>query len=139
MVAVALVAAGCGGDDPPARQEYAANLDRACREFAERERMIGDPQTAAALVRFGPDVLEAFEETILEEVESMEAPDEIRGEAELLQRLARDQRNVLAGLIDAARERDTGRLRGLAAQNRSLNDQAASIARRIGAESCSGG
>jgi hypothetical protein len=138
VLAIALVATACGGDETLSREEYAAKLDAACNEFAEREQRIGDPQTAADLVKDGPAVLQAFEETILEAADSAEAPDEIAGEAARLRRLAHDQRDVLAGLVDAARERDVGRLSRLAAQNRALNDEAGSIARRVGAQSCTG-
>lgn len=138
VLAIALVATACGGDETLSREEYAAKLDAACNEFAEREQRIGDPQTAADLVEDGPEVLQAFEETILEAADSAEAPDEIAGEAALLRRLAHDQRDVLAGLVDAARERDFPRLSRLAAQNRSLNQQASSTARRVGADACAG-
>lgn len=138
LLAIALAATACGGDETLSREEYAAKLDAACNEFAEREQRIGDPQTAADLVEDGPEVLQAFDETILKEVDSAEAPDEIAGEAALLRRLAHDQRDVLAGLVDAARERDVPRLSRLAAQNRSLNQQASSTARRVGADACAG-
>jgi hypothetical protein len=139
LLAIALVATACGGDETLTSEEYAAKLDAACREFAEREQQIGDPQTAADLVEDGPAVLQAFEETILEAADSTEAPDEIAGEAARLRRLAHDQRDVLVGLVDAARERDVPRLSRLAAQNSSLNQQAGSIARRVGADDCAGG
>ena len=138
VLAIALVASACGGDETLTSEEYAARLNAACREFAERELRIGDPQTAADLVEDGPEVLQAFEETILEAADSTEAPDEIAGEAALLRRLAHDQRDVLAGLVDAARDRDVPRLSRLAAQNRSLNQEASSTARRIGADACAG-
>ena len=138
VLAIALVASACGGDETLTSEEYAARLNAACREFAERELRIGDPQTAADLVEDGPEVLQAFEETILEAADSTEAPDEIAGEAALLRRLAHDQRDVLAGLVDAARDRDVRRLSRLAAQNRSLNQEASSTARRIGADACAG-
>jgi hypothetical protein len=138
VLAIALVASACGGDETLTSEEYAARLNAACREFAERELRIGDPQTAADLVEDGPEVLQAFEETILEAADSTEAPDEIAGEAALLRRLAHDQRDVLAGLVDAARDRDVPRLSRLAAQNRSLNQEASSTARRVGADACAG-
>lgn len=138
LLAVAVMATGCGGDDALTKEKYTARLDAACREFAERERRIGDPRTAADLVRFGPAIVRAFEETILDGVESVDPPEEVAGEAAQLQQLAHDQRDVLAALVDAARDRDVARLGQLAAQNRSLNEQAGSIARRLGADSCAG-
>jgi hypothetical protein len=138
VLAVAVLAAGCGGDDTLTKEEYAAKLDAACLEFAERERRIGDPKTAADLVRFGPEIVQAFEETILDEVGSLDPPEEVAAEATQLRQLAQEQRDVLAGLVEAARERDVARLGRLAAQNRSINEQAGSIARRLGADSCAG-
>jgi DNA-binding response OmpR family regulator len=95
LVTVAVMAAGCGGDDTLTKEKYAARLDAACREFAERERRIGDPQTAADFIRFGPAIVEAFEETILQRVESVDPPEEVAGEAAQMRQLAHDQRDVL--------------------------------------------
>jgi hypothetical protein len=46
---------------------------------------------------------------------------------------------VLAGLINAAKAGDFGKLRELAAKNAALNRQAESITRELGAEACSEG
>jgi hypothetical protein len=132
----AILGAGCGGDETLTEEEYVAQLNAICEDFRARETEIGEPRTVADLIAKGPRVLDAFEETILEEVRELEAPQKIADEAERLVALAEDQRVTLAGLIDAAKDGDVTRVRQLAAENQALNDRAGSITRALGAEGC---
>jgi hypothetical protein len=133
------LAAGCGGDEGLNKEEYVAELNAMCEDFSEKEREIGDPQTPADLVENGPRILDEFERAIADKVHTLEAPDEIAPQADRLEDLADQQRDVLAGLINAAKAGDFGKLRELAAKNAALNRQAESITRELGAEACSEG
>jgi hypothetical protein len=132
------LAAGCGGDEELSREKYVAELNAMCEDFGTREKEIGEPRTAADLVEKGPRVLEAFEEAIVDKVGTLDAPDEIADQADRLVGLADQQRDVLEGLVDAARENDFARTRELAAKNEALNKEAGRIARELGAEACVG-
>jgi hypothetical protein len=83
-ILAALVSAGCGGDETLSKEEYVSRLNAMCQDFIAREKEIGEPQTVADLVTKGPRVLDAFEQTILEETPDLKAPDEIAGQAERL-------------------------------------------------------
>jgi hypothetical protein len=135
-ILAALVGAGCGGDETLSKEEYVSRLNAMCEDFRARERGIGEPQTIAEVVTKGPRVLDAFEETILEEARELEAPDEIADQADRLVDLAEQQRDALADLIDAAKNSDVAQVRQLASKNAALNEEAGSITRGLGAEAC---
>lgn len=128
--------AGCGGDGTLSKEKYVSRLNMLCENFSARENQIGEPRTIADLVAKGPRLLAAFEQTILEEVRDLEAPDEIADQAERLVDLAERQRDSLAELIDAAKNGDVTKVRQLASENAALNEEANSITRELGAEAC---
>ena len=101
-----LLLVGCGGDEVLSKAQYISELNKMCEDFGEREEEIGDPETVADLVEKGPLILEAFDEAIRDKVRTIEAPDEIAGEAERLVELADQQHNVLRDLVDAANDND---------------------------------
>jgi hypothetical protein len=137
--ALALVVAssgGCGNGDALSKDEYVASLNAMCEDFSAREERIGEPQNVSDLVEKGPRVLEAFEEAIVDEVDGLEAPDEIAEQANRLVEVAKDQRDVLRDLIDAAKDNDLAAVRTLSSRNEVLNDEANSIMRELGADAC---
>lgn len=133
---IAGVVTGCGGDEALSKDQYISKLNGMCEDFSAREKEIGEPQTAADLVEKGLRVLDAFEKAIVGRVDDLKAPDEIALQADRLADLANEQRDVLAGLIDAAKDSDFAKVRELAAKNEALNREANSIARELGAEAC---
>ena len=135
-VVLCLQAAGCGGDDPPTKEEYVSRLNAICDEFSEEEKEIGEPRTLGDLTERGPRIRDAFEETVVDEVRDLEAPDEISAEADRLVTIAERQRDVLGGLVEAAERSDVAKVRELAAQNEALNDEASAVALELGAEAC---
>jgi hypothetical protein len=133
MLALLLAAAaGCGGEEPLSKKQYAVRLTAACDAFAAREEKIGDPRTLSDLVDRGPRIVGAFEETILAEVHRLEAPSELADKATRLAGLAERQRDVLAALIEQARAGDFAEVRTLTSQNAAINQEAAAIARAGG-------
>jgi hypothetical protein len=97
---------GCGDGQGLSRDQYIAKLNAMCEDFSAREQEIGAPQSLSDLVEKGPRILEAFEDAILDEVDGLEAPDEIAAEANRLADLADEQRNVLGELVKAAGDSD---------------------------------
>jgi hypothetical protein len=136
LFALLATAAGCGSEAPLTKKEYATRLSAACEAFAAREQTIGDPATLPDLVSKGPPILSAFEETILAEARSLEAPTDLADRATRLAELAERQRDVLAALVDAARASDFAKVQTLTATNAAINDEAGAIARAIGAAGC---
>jgi hypothetical protein len=132
------LAAGCGGEEELNKKEYVAELNAMCEDFSAREKEIGESRTAADLVEKGPRIVDAFEEAIVDKIGTLDAPDEIADRANRLVDVADQQRDVLEGLVGAARENDLAKARELAAKNEALNNEASGIARELGAEACVG-
>ena len=136
-VLVALsVPTACGEDEALSKGQYVSRLNAMCRDFSEREKTIGEPQTVEDLVEKGPKVLDAFEQAIVDRVHELKAPDEISEQANRLARLADEQRDVLRGLVDAAKRSDFGKLNELSSKNAMLNGESSSIAEKLGATDC---
>jgi len=130
---------GCGDGQALSREEYVAKLNAMCEDFAAREERIGEPQSVSDLVERGPEILDAFEDAIADEIDGLEAPDEVAAEANRLADIADEQRVVLGELVDAAQDGDFPAVRTLASRNRSLNNESNAIARELGAKSCTDG
>jgi hypothetical protein len=136
-ILVAGLAAGCAvGARESSMEEYVSKLNAMCEDFSAREQKIGEPQTLTDLVDRGPRILDAFEKAIADKVGTLEAPDEIADQANRLVDIAGRQREVLGGLVDAARDRDFAEVRQLVSENDALNKESNSIARQLGADAC---
>jgi hypothetical protein len=135
LVALSAMTA-CGGSNSLSREQYASRLSAMCDDFSNREQAIGDPQSVKDLVEKGPRVVEAFEQAIVEPVHELKAPDEISARASRLIDLTDQQRDVLRGLVAAAKSSDYAKVNELASKNATLNRQASSIAKKLGATSC---
>ena len=134
-ILVLVLSGGCGGE-ALSKDEYVARLNAACEDFSAREKRIGEPQNVSDLVKKGPRVLKAFEDAIVDEVDGLEAPDELADEAKRLVDLAHRQHAVLRDLVDAATNGNLVLVRTLASRNAGLNESASSIMRELGAQSC---
>ena len=128
--------AGCAGDDALTRDEYVSRLNAMCEDFAAREERIGEPETVADIVEFGPEVVEAFEEAILEPVDRLEPPDELAEQAHRLAVIAHRQHDILSDLVKAAQDGDFTAVRSLASENAASNQEASAVATELGAEAC---
>jgi gas vesicle protein len=133
---VGVLAAGCAGGEALTKEQYVSKVNAMCEDFSEKEKEIGEPQTLADLVEKGPLILEEFEKAIVDKVRNLKAPDEIADQADRLVDLADQQRDVIAELIDAAKDSDFAKVRELVWKNEALNKEANSVARELGAEAC---
>jgi outer membrane murein-binding lipoprotein Lpp len=132
--ALAITLAGCGSKSP--KERFVSKLNGMCEDFAAREQQIGEPRTQEDLAARGDRIVAAFEETILQPLQHVEAPPEVAPQAAQLRVLARQQRDTLRGLAEAGRTGDVTKVGQLAARNTTLNAQAGQIAHDLKAESC---
>jgi gas vesicle protein len=135
-ILVAVLTAGCAGGEALSKEQYVSKLNAMCEDFSQKEKEIGDPQTLADLVEKGPRILDAFEKAIIDKVANLKAPDEIADQADRLTDLADQQRDVIGGLIDAAKNDNVAKVQELFSKNEALNKESRSIARKLGAEAC---
>ena len=138
-IVVAVPAAGCGAAKPLSKQQYVSKLNAMCADFSAKEKEIGAPQSLAELREKEPRILQAFDKAILDKVRNLRAPGEIAVQADRLVVLAGRQHDVMRGLIHAAKENDFARVPGLMSRNGTLNEEAKSIARDLGAGNCARG
>ena len=140
VLPLAVAIAGCGGGGGAlTREQYLSKVDTACQAFHERESEIGEPKTVRDLALRGPKILAVFDDTLLEEIASLDPPKAIAGQARGLVAVARLQRATLVELVQAAQRHDLSDVRQLQATNATLNKQATVIARRLGASHCAQG
>lgn len=137
-ILVVVPAAGCAGGEALSKEQYVSKLNAMCADFSEREKEIGEPKTLANLVDKGPRILDAFEKAIVDKLRTLQAPDEIAGQADRLVDVGDQQRDVLAELIEAAKDNDVAEVQELVSKNEALNRESSSIARELGAEACAG-
>jgi hypothetical protein len=135
-ILVAALTAGCGDGEAVSKEQYVSELNAMCEDFSAKEKDIGDPQTLTDLVEKGPRILDAFEKMIVDKVGKLKAPDEIADRADRLVDLTDQQRNVIAGLVDAAEANDVAKVRELDSKNKALNKETTSITRELGANVC---
>ena len=138
VLPLSLALAGCGGGGALTRAQYLSKVDAACEAFHERESEIGEPKTVRDLALRGPKILAVFDDTLLEEVASLDPPKAIAGQAGRLVAVARLQRATLVELVQAAQRHDLADVQQLQATNAALNKQAAALARKLGATHCAG-
>jgi hypothetical protein len=132
------IATGCGGDtDGLSKARYVSKLDAMCREFSAREGQTGEPHSSGDLIDKEPQILDAFEKTIADKVGDLHAPPEIAAQADRLGEIADQRRDVLAGLVAAAKKGDLAKVQRLLARNAALNMQSSTIAHQLGANACS--
>ena len=133
VLAVLSVTTACGGSKALSKAQYVSRLNAMCQDFRKREQAIGNPQD---LVKNGPRIVDAFEKAIVEKVHELKAPREIADQAKRLTAIADEQRNVLSGMVEAAKRGDQAKVGELASKNATLNQESGSIAREIGATAC---
>ena len=136
---VALPVTGCGGVDGPTKEQYLSGLNAMCEDFRQREKAIGEPKNIADLVTKGPLVLDAFEQAIADKVGTLKAPDALADQAQRLVDLAEEQREVLAGLVVAARNGNVAKVQALASKNATINGESSAITHDLGADACATG
>jgi hypothetical protein len=137
VVALATMLAGCGGGETKLdRQAYAAKLSAMCEDFAAREKKIGEPHTLDDVAERGPQIVQAFDEAIRDQVRGLKASEEIAAQARRFREIADEQHDVLTALAVAAKQNDPEKVLELNARNQALNREAGSIARALGAAEC---
>jgi hypothetical protein len=132
LVALSL-ATGCGGSKTLTKAQYVSRLNAMCRDFAAREKAIGNP---GDLANNSPRIADAFEKAIADKVHNLKAPAEIGKQANRMAAIADEELKVLRGLADAAKRSDFTNMSELASKNAALNEESGSIAKELGANDC---
>jgi len=137
VVALGLLAAGCGGGDAGklSKEEYVSKLNAICADFNAKQKEIGVPQSIPEVAEKGPEIIDEFDKA-LDKVKDLEPPDEIADQANRFIELTDQQRDLVQELIDAAKDNDAARLREIGSKIEPIDAEADQIATELGAPAC---
>jgi hypothetical protein len=144
-VAVAVLAAGCGGSTAPSRADYGKDVDRICATLNDRVEAIQQqsPTTVDGIVAYADKLSKTVDDGVrqLKAVQRPDGEDGAKAKRWLdeLQRQADATRPALAALKDAARRRDTAAIQAAVKRIQALDSQKVNqLARDAGARVCGG-
>jgi hypothetical protein len=144
-VAVAVLAAGCGGTTAPSRADYGKDVDRICATLNDRVEAIRQqsPTTVDGIVAYADKLSKTVDDGVrqLKAVQRPDGEDGAKAKRWLdeLQRQADATRPALAALKDAARRRDTAAIQAAVKRIQALDSQKVNqLARDAGARVCGG-
>ena len=144
VVALAVLAAGCGGSSAPTRATYGKNVDKICATFDDRVEAIQRkaPKTTDELVAFADELGRVIDEgvTKLSAVERPDGDDGVKAQRwiDAFKRQADEQiKPALAALKDAARSKDTAAIQRAVKRIQQVDENKVDqLARAAGARSC---
>jgi hypothetical protein len=143
-LAGAVALAGCGGEDKPSQEEFAANAERVCADVEKQSDALSkvQPKNAGEIVDFAERARRTAEDAV-KRIRELEVPDGEDGEKaqqwqDAVEQEAEEQLiPALDDLVRAAQDGDdkaileaAQRIQGIEARN---SDR---LAREIGAEGC---
>ena len=142
----ALALAGCGGDDKPSKDEFAADAEKVCADLEKQSDRLSqsEPENAQEIVKFAQDARKTAEDAV-ERIGELEVPEGEAGEKaqawkDAVETEANDQLiPALEDLEKAAQDDDDQALVAAAQklQGRETNESD-KLARDIGADGCAG-
>jgi hypothetical protein len=146
VVALAAIAAGCGGSSVPTRATYGKNVDKLCATLDDRVSAIQRkaPQTTEDLVAFADDLEKVIDDGVkqLSEVERPDGADGEKADAwikELTRQKDQAIKPALAELKKAAQSKDTAAIQRAVKRIQQVDEgKVDQLARAAGARSCGG-
>jgi hypothetical protein len=146
VVALAAIAAGCGGSSAPTRATYGKNVDKLCATLDDRVSAIQRkaPQTTEDLVAFADDLEKVIDDGVkqLSEVERPDGADGEKADAwikELTRQKDQAIKPALAELKKAAQSKDTAAIQRAVKRIQQVDEgKVDQLARAAGARSCGG-
>jgi hypothetical protein len=144
VVALAAIAAGCGGSSAPTKATYGKNVDKVCATLDDRVSAIQKkvPQTTDELVAFADDLQKVIDDGVrqLSEVKRPDGADGDRAEAwikELTRQKDEAIKPALADLKKAAQSKDTAAIQRAVKRIQQVDEKKVNqLARDAGARSC---
>ena len=141
-----LAVAGCGGDDAPSRDEFAADAEKICADLEKQSDRLSEtqPENNADIVKFTQDARKTAEDAVTR-IGELEVPEGEDGEkAQQWQNAVEREANdelipALEDLEKAAEDEDNEGILAAAQKLQGLEStESDRLAKEIGAEGCSG-
>jgi hypothetical protein len=144
-VAIAVLAAGCGGSSAPSRADYGKDVDRICATLEDRVDAINrdKPSTPDELIAFADKLARTLDDGV-HKLKAVERPDGVDGAKaqrwlDALQRQADGAKSALTDLKDAVRKRDAAAAQRAIQRIQGIDSsQVDKLAADAGARGCSG-
>ena len=142
-----LAVAGCGGDDKPSRDEFAAEAEKVCADLEKQSDRLSqsEPENVQDIVKFAQDARGTAEDAV-QRIGDLEVPDGEDGEKaqawkDAVEREANDQLiPALEDLEKAAQDEDDQALAAAAQRLQGIETaESDRLARELGAEGCANG
>ncbi len=135
-VATALVLSSTGcGDEPLSKAEYVKQADAICKDYAARQKKLGEPKSVKDIERLADETKPLVQEQ-LKELRALEAPDEVKDDANAAYDLLDQQVPKIDQLVAAAKKNDVKGIQKIATEAGKLDDQANAKAKAIGLKVC---
>ncbi|HEY3020310.1 MAG TPA: hypothetical protein VGJ32_08960 [Solirubrobacteraceae bacterium] len=141
LLAVAVVAAGCGGADAPSRAEYATAADKICADVNRQVAKLSAGASGGALDRALTSLGKQLDDAV-ERLRDLDRPSGRDGDLakRWIDQLSRDRdrfKQILAELRSALRARDPGRIRSASRRLDRVNfSDTDRLARGLGMKAC---
>ena len=144
MLALAAIAAGCGGSSAPSKATYGKNVDKLCSTLDDRVSAIQSksPSTTDELVGFADDLEKVIDDGVkqLDDVERPDGKDGENAEAwikELTKQKDEAIKPALEELKKAAKSKDTAAIQRAVERIQRVDEKKVNqLARAAGARSC---
>jgi hypothetical protein len=133
-----VVAAGCGGDDKPSKEEFAADLDNVCAKSNEKVQKVKAPKTVKEIGTFTRATRPILEDSI-KEAEDLELPEEDADEFEAYIQSSKESLSELDDLEKAADAGDVKEVRRVFAETTKGNNERDAQAKELGLKKCGRG
>ncbi len=138
VVAAAVAAAGCGGGGGSkslTKQEYAAQLNKICADANADRKKVGNVGSPADVVSKGPKLLAAFDR-LVSRAEKLKPPSDIKADSDKLLSEAKQLRDLISQVIDAAKTNDLTKITQLGAKGDALTKDLDALGTKLGAPAC---
>lgn len=141
VVAVAVVAAGCGGKSKNKAYAgsvtaYAAALNEICAPVNAQIKTL-QPKTVAEIPDKAPQIKALIEDGV-KKVENLQAPDEVKDAADEFVEATNKQLDAFDDLVNAAKDGDAAKVQEVGQQLSQFDQESDAAAEEIGADQCKG-
>jgi hypothetical protein len=138
LFTLAVGAVGCGGDDKPSKEEFAADLDNVCAKSNEKVQKVKAPKTVKEIGTFTRATRPILEDSI-KEAEELELPEEDADGFEAYIQSSKSSLSELDDLEKAADAGDVKAVRRVFAETTKGNNERDAQAKKLGLKKCGTG
>jgi Tfp pilus assembly protein PilP len=135
VLAVLVLAAGCGGDDRLSREEFVSEAEAICEDFDQRVNEVDEPESADDVERYVNEVRPVVEDG-LDELRELQPPEEFEERWDVLMARNDDGLEALDDLAQAGANGDEARVQEISEDATRRDEESDRIALELGLEKC---